>query len=96
MPFGRSVACRCAPVARSHAYSSKVPVTFDVNSDRSGASSAHLGSPTRGARKRLSQSGMDPSARMDPSPRWGPLLSVMPPILRRTGDNVPVSAAACG
>ncbi|GHF28436.1 hypothetical protein GCM10010359_33600 [Streptomyces morookaense] len=44
-----------------------MPVAFEANSARSGASSAHPGSPVRGARKRFSQSGMDA------------LLSVMPP-----------------
>lgn len=75
VPFGRSVALRCSPVVRSHAYSSYVPVAFDTNRERSGASSAQSGRETRGARKRFSQSGMDPP----PAPRGAPLLSVMAP-----------------
>ena len=58
MPFGRSVTWRCPPVARSQAYSSYVPVAFDTNRERSGASSAQSGRDTRGARKRFSQSGI--------------------------------------
>ncbi len=58
VPLGRSVTCRCSPVVRSQAYSSNVPVAFETNSDRAGASSAHSGSETRGALNRFSQSGM--------------------------------------
>ncbi|WP_331801530.1 hypothetical protein [Streptomyces sp. CS62] len=50
-----------------------MPVAFDTNSERSGASCAHSGSPTRGARKRFSQSGMDGAGGAG-----GAVLSVMP------------------
>ncbi|CAM5617930.1 hypothetical protein SALBM217S_07661 [Streptomyces griseoloalbus] len=85
VPFARSVTWRCSPVARSQAYSSYVPVAFDTNRERSGASSAQSGRDTRGARKRFSQSGISPvcctrsvwwSARSGAS---DPLLSVMTP-----------------
>lgn len=95
VPFGRSVTWRCSPVARSHAYSSYVPVALETNSARSGASSAQSGSDTRGARKRCSHFGAEAWA-------WavgafvGPLVSVMSPILRRNADNSFASSSACG
>ena len=75
VPLGRSVTWRCPPVARSQAYSSYVPVAFDTNRERSGASSAQSGSDTRGARKRFSQSGICSFS----SGAADPLLSVMAP-----------------
>lgn len=95
VPVGRSVAWRWAPVARSHAYSSYVPVAFDTNRQRSGASSAQSGSDTRGARKRFSQSGM-PSVSRTP----GPLLSLIAPVMRPYCLAAPTIGwrvcAACG
>ncbi|CAM5524660.1 hypothetical protein SALBM135S_06286 [Streptomyces alboniger] len=58
VPFGRSVTWRWEPVSLSHAYNSYVPVAFDTNRERCGASSAQSGSDTRGALNRFSQSGM--------------------------------------
>ncbi len=46
-------------------------MALETNSERSGASSAHSGSPTRGARKRFSQSGVaagEPAAPRAPAP----------------------------
>lgn len=99
VPFGRSVACRCSPVARSHAYSSYVPVALETNSARSGASSAQSGSDTRGARKRFSHSGMEAAAEpAGAAVESGvePVISVMPPILRPAPDIPSASRSACG
>ncbi|GGN58398.1 hypothetical protein GCM10012285_54670 [Streptomyces kronopolitis] len=60
-----------------------MPVAFETNRERSGASSAQSGSPIRGARKRFSQSGIasaaPPEAAAGPAaPAMGPAESVGP------------------
>lgn len=100
VPFGRSVTWRCSPVARSHAYSSYVPVALETNRARCGASSAQSGNDTRGARKRCSHSGMEAVAGRETvacaDGAVEPVVSVMSPILRRNADNPFALPSVCG
>ncbi len=55
VPLGRSVTCRCVPDCRSQAYCSTTPLMSEAYRQRCGASRAHSGSDTRGARNRACQ-----------------------------------------